>query len=115
LDERQYLRPPADDGKHDNAEAALKRRVLVQVIEDDVADLAALQVDDDPEPVAIGLVADVGDAVDRLVPYQLRNALNQLGFVDLIGNRRDNDRGAVALLGNLDLRLRAHDDGPASG
>jgi hypothetical protein len=33
--------------------------------------LAALQLDDDAHAVAIGLVAQVGDALDRLLAHQL--------------------------------------------
>ena len=88
LDERQHLRPPADDRQHDDAEAALQRGVLVQVVEDDLADLAALQVDDDPHAVAIRFVADVGNAFDGLLAHQFRDPLDQLRLVDLVGNRR---------------------------
>ena len=78
LDQRQDPRPAADDGQHDDPEAALQRRVLVEVVEDDVADLAALQVDDDAHAVAIGFVADVRDAFDRLLAHQVGDALDQL-------------------------------------
>src|ERR1043165_7781248 len=115
LDQRQHLRPPADDGERDDAEAALQRGVLVQVVEDDVADLAAFQVDDDAQPVAIRFVANVGNALDRLFAYQLRDALNQLRLVDLIRNRVDDDRRAFALLRDFDFGLRAHDDHAATG
>src|SRR5689334_5186665 len=108
LDERQHLRPPADDGEHDDAEAALQRGVLVQVVEDDVADLAAFQVDDDAQPVAIRFVANVGNALDRLFAYQLRDALNQLRLVELIRNRVDDDRRAFALLRDFDFRSEEH-------
>ena len=68
---------PADDGQHDDAEAALQLRVLVEIVQDDVADLAALQVDDDAHAVAIGFVADVGDAFDRLLAHQFGDVLDQ--------------------------------------
>ena len=55
----QHLRPAADDGEHDDAEGRLQRRVLVQVVEHHVGNLAALQLDDDPHAVAVGLVAKV--------------------------------------------------------
>src|SRR6185503_10033701 len=89
LDEREHLRAAADNGEHDDAEAALQRRVLVEIVEDDVADFAALQVDDDPHPVAIRLVADVGDPFNRLLAYQLRDSFDQARLVDLIRNRVD--------------------------
>ena len=86
--QRQHLRPAADDGQHDDAEAALQRGVLVEIVEDDLADLAALQVDDDAHAVAIGFVADVGDAFDRLLAHQLGDALDQPRLVDLVRESR---------------------------
>jgi hypothetical protein len=89
--------------------------VLVQVIEDNVADLAALQVDDDAEAVAIGFVADVGDAFDSLGVDQFGDVLDQALLVDLIRNRRDDDRRAVAFLRDFDFGLRTHDHGATPG
>ena len=62
--------------------------VLVEIVEDDVADLAALQVDDDAHAVAIGFVADVGDAFDRLLAHQFGDALDQPRLVDLVRESR---------------------------
>ena len=47
------LRPAADDRQHDDAERGLQLGVLVEVVEDDLGHLAALQFDDDPHPVAV--------------------------------------------------------------
>ena len=115
LDELQDFRPATDDRQHDDAEAGLELCVLVQVVEDDLSNLATLQVDDDAKPVAIRLVADVRDALDGFLAHELGNALDQPCLVDLIGNLVDDDRRAIAFLGNLDLRLRAHDDSAATG
>ena len=94
LEQVQDLRPAADDGQHDDAEARLQRRVLVEVVEDDLRHFAALQLDDDAHAVAIGLVAQVGDAFDRLLAHQLGDPLDQLRLVDLIRNLGDDDRTA---------------------
>src|SRR5262245_42216383 len=91
LEQREHLRTAADDGQHDDAEAALQLRVLVQVVEDDVADLATLEIDDDSHPIAIGLVADVGNAFDRLVAHLIGDLLDQSPFIDLVGNGGDDD------------------------
>ena len=72
----------------------LQLRVLVEVVEDDLRHLAALQLDDDAHAVAIGLVAQVGDALDRLLADQVGDALDQLRLVDLIRNLGDDDRHA---------------------
>ena len=39
LRERQDARPPGDDRQHDDAEGGLQRRVLVEVVQDDVGQL----------------------------------------------------------------------------
>ena len=91
LEQVQHARPAADDGQHDDAEGLLQLGVLVEVVEHDLADLAALQLDDDAHAVAIGLVADVGDALDGLVADQVGDALEQLRLVHLIGDLGDDD------------------------
>src|SRR5690606_31114753 len=65
--------------------------------------------------VAIGFVADVGDALDRLLADQFGDPLDELGLVDLIRNLRHDDVRAIALPGDLHLRPRAHDDGAPPG
>ena len=97
LDERQRPRPPAHDREHDDAEADLQRRVLVQVVQDDVRHFAALQLDDDAQPFAVRLVAEVGDALERLVAHQLGDLLDELRLVDLVRDLGDDDGAAVAL------------------
>ena len=89
--------------------------MLVEIVEDDLADLAALQLDDDAHAVAVGLVADVGDAFDGLVAHQVGDALDQLRLVDLIGDLVDDDLLAIALLHLLDLGLGSHLDAAAAG
>ena len=69
--------------------------MLVEIIEDDLPDFAAFQVDDDPHAVTVGLVSDIGDTVDLLVPHELANPLLEFGFVHLIGDFRDDDGLAV--------------------
>ena len=59
LQEVQHLRPPADDGEHDDAETRLQRGVFVEVVENDVGHFAALQLDDDAHAFAVRLVAEV--------------------------------------------------------
>ena len=115
VEERQHPRPAADDRQHDDAERRLQLRVLVEVVEDDLRHLAALQLDDDPHAVAIGLVAQVGDALDRLLADQLGDVLEQPLLVDLVGNLGDDDRDLVALLRLLGRRLGAQRDRAAAG
>ena len=115
VDERQHARPAADDRQHDDAERRLQLRVLVEVVEDDLGHLAALQLDDDPHAVAVGLVAQIGDALDRLLAHELGDVLEQPLLVDLVRNLGDDDRDLVALLRLLGRGLGAQRDRAAAG
>ena len=115
LGEVQHLRPAADDGQHDDAEALLQLRVLVEVVQDHFRHFAALQLDDDAHAFAIGFVAQIGDAFDGLLADEVGDLLDQPGLVHLIRNLGDDDRLLVALLGLLDGRLGAHQNGAAAG
>src|SRR5262249_55054121 len=115
LQEVQHLRPPADDGEHDDAKAGLQGRVFVEVVENHLWHFAALQLDHDPHAFAVRLVAEIGNALDGFLAHQVGDAFDQLGFVDLIGNLREHDRRAVALLVGLDRRPRAHQDRSPAG
>src|SRR5205823_2683887 len=86
LQKVQHLRPAGDDGQHDDAEAGLKRRVLVEIVEDDLRHFAALQLDDDPHAIAIRFVAQIRNAFDRLVAHQFGDPLEQVLLVYLIGD-----------------------------
>ncbi len=103
LEQSHHLRPAADDGEHDDAEAQLQLGVLVEVVENHLRHFAALQLDDDPHAVTIRLVAKVGDPFDGFFPHELGNAFDQFGLVDLIGNLGDDNRLAVPLFVGLDL------------
>ena len=92
LDERQDARPAGDDGQHDDGEGGLQRGVLVEIVEHDLRHFTALELDHDPHAVAVGLVAQIGDALDHLLPGELGDLLEQLRLVHLIGNLGDDDR-----------------------
>ena len=102
------------DGQEDDAEGVLELGVLVEVVQDDLGRLALLDVEDDAHAVAVALVADVGEALDALLLHELGDLLDEPGLVDLVGDLRDHDRLAVALL-DLDLGPGAHDHGAAAG
>ena len=86
----------------------------VELVEHDVGHRVALQLDHDAIAVAVGLVAQVGDALDLLLAHQFGDALDHRRLVHLIGNLGDDDRLAV-LAQLLDLDLAAHDDRAAAG
>ena len=87
-DQAQLARLPVDDGQHDDAEADLQLRVLVEVVEDDLGLLAALQFEDDAHAVAVALVADVGDAFELLLVHQRGGLLDQARLVHLVRESR---------------------------
>ena len=115
LQQVEHLRASADDREHDDAEARLQRRVLVEVVEHDLGHFAALQLDDDAHAVAVGFVAQIGNALDRLLAHQVGDPLDQVLLVDLIRDLGDDDRDPVALLARLDRRLGPHLNGAAAG
>ena len=71
-------------------------RVPPELVEHDLGRRVALQVDDDAHALAVRFVADVGNALDPLVLGRLGDLLDQAGLADLIGDRGQDDRAAVA-------------------
>ena len=78
-------------------------------------DLVALELDHDAHAVAVGLVAQVGDALDRLLAHQLGDLLDQPRLVHLVRDLGDDDRLPVARRWVLDLGAGAHLDDAAAG
>ena len=113
--ERQQLRLPVLQRHHVDAEHGLHRRLLVEVVEHDVGDFAALQLDDDAHAVLVGLVAQLRDALDQLAAHQLGDALEQPRLVDLVRQLGDDDRLVATVVDVLDVRAGAHQDAAATG
>ena len=112
--QRQDLGAAAAQGEHVGGEARLCLRVAPQLVQHHLGRGVALQVDDDADAVAIGLVADVRDALDALVLGRLGDALDQPGLADLVRDLGQHDRTPVAAP-FLDDVARAHDDRAAAG
>ena len=115
FEQAEHLRPAGDDRQRDDAERLLQLGLLEQVVQHDLADFAALQLDDDAHAVAIRLVAQIGNAFDRLLAHQLGDALEQPRLVQLIRDLGDDDLLAIALLRRFDLGLGADLDRAAAG
>ena len=64
-------------GQHIDAKRSFQRRVLVQRVDDDLGHGAALQLDDHADAPAVGLVAQVGHAVDLAVVDQRRDLFHR--------------------------------------
>ena len=101
--------------QHDHAEGGLHRGVLVELVQHDVGDGVALELDDDPHAVLVGLVVDPADALDLLLRRQLGDRLDQVLLVDLVGDLGDDDLRLARRLLLLDLRPGPHDDAAAAG
>ena len=102
--QRHQLRLPVLQRHHVDAEHRLHRRLRIEVVEDDLAHLAALQLDDDAHAVLVRFIAQAvaGDAFDQLLAHELRDALDQARLVDLIRQLGDDDGLPVALADLLD-------------
>src|SRR5688572_26527763 len=113
--QRQQLRLAVDEADHVDAEHALQRRLLEQVVQHDVRELAALQLDDDTHAVLVGLVAQLADALELLLAHELGNALDEPRLVYLVRQLRDDDCFAIAALTErLDVRTAAHVNAPST-
>ena len=94
--ERQRLGLAVDEREHVHVERRLQRGVLEQVVQHLVRVGVALDLDVHAHAVAIGLVAQVGDAVDLLVLDEVGDLLEQGRLVHLVRQLGDDDRDAVA-------------------
>src|SRR6266446_3467708 len=112
-DEAELARLTPNDGQQDHAEGFLHLGVLEKIVEDELGFFAALDFHDDAHALARGFVAHVGDAVDFFVLHQVGDALDELGFVDLIGNFGDDDIFAV-FADVLDGGFGAHHEAAAA-
>ena len=115
LAQGEHPRLVVDDREQDDPERRLHLRELVELVEDDLRHLAALDLEHDADAVAVALVAQVGDPLDLLLPHQLGDLLDQPRLVDLERDLRDHDRLAVAAAARLHRRAGAHLDDAAPG
>ena len=84
------LRALAVEREQRDAERGLERRLLEELVDDDLRLLAALQLDDDAG-VLVRLVAQVADAVELLLRHELGDARHQVRPVHVVGDLRDHD------------------------
>ncbi|EXI65090.1 MAG: hypothetical protein AW08_03452 [Candidatus Accumulibacter adjunctus] len=110
----EQARLAIDQRHHVHAEGVLQLRLLVQAVEHHLGHLAALELDDDAHARLVGLVAQVGDALDALLVDQLADLLEQGALVHLVGQLVDDDRLPMAAVDVLEVHLGAHDDAAAA-
>ena len=94
----EQARLTINQGHHVDAEGVLELRLLVEVVEHHLGHFAALELDHHPHARLVGLVTDVGDALEFAFVHQFGNALKQQPLVDLIGQLVNDDRTAVATI-----------------
>src|SRR5208283_2162764 len=107
------LGPLLVEGQQDDAKGRFEGGLLKELVNDDLGLLAALQLDDDAG-VLIGLVPQVADAVDRFLGHQVRNAGDEGGAIDVIGDLGDDDL-LTAALKFLGVGLAPHADDALAG
>ena len=99
------------NGQHDDAESGLHLGIGVQLVQHDLGRGIPLHINDDVHTVAVGVVLHVGNAVHPLFLHQIGNALNEAGFVHLIGDFRDHNLEPAVF---LFLNFRTGADGNPS-
>ena len=113
--ERQHARLARDDGQVVDAEGGLERRLLEELVEDDLCVGVAPKLDDHAHTGAVRLVAQVGDALDNLLTDELGEALKEPRLVHLEGELGDDDGVFAGALVGLDVGLCADADGALAG
>ena len=86
--------------QHDDTEAGLQSRLLEQIVQHDLGVGVLFQLDDHTHTVAVGLISEVGNAVQALVLHLLGDVLDELALVDLIGKLGDDDPHPVPCSSN---------------
>ena len=89
--------------------------VLVQLVQHHARNRIALELDDDAHSVLVGLVAQVGDALELLVAHQLGDVLDRASrLLTWYGSSVTTICDLFDDLLLLDHRARAHDDAAAA-
>ena len=113
--DRQRLGPAVDQGQHDHAEGVLERRVLEELVDDDVGIFALLDGDGDPHRLlAVAEIVDVRHAGDPAAIDQVGQLLEQRLLGELVGDLGKDDL-AAAVLELFDLVLGPDDDPAPAG
>lgn len=104
-----------DQRHHVHAERVLQLRILIEVVEHDLRHFATLELDHHAHARLVGLVADIGNALDALFGHQFGDPLEQRALVNLIGQLIDDDRLALTAVDILEVRLGTHHHAATAG
>ena len=105
--EVEHLGLAVDEGEQDDAVGGLQLGMFVQGVEHHLGVGVFAQFDDDAHAVAVGLVADIRNAVYPLVADEVGDRLDELFFIDLIRDLGGDDAGALGVAGGEFLDLAA--------
>ncbi len=84
------------EGEHVASKCDLQIGVFEELIDRDVGNLTPLKFDHDPHPIFIRLVADIGNAGNRLFIDEVGDLDDEIGFADVIGDLIDDKALAIA-------------------
>src|ERR671918_1060311 len=104
--QRKEFWPAVIDRQHDNGKRAFQCGVLVKIVDNNLWVSVAFQFDHDAR-VFVGFIPDGSDVRDRLLVYELGDALDQSGAIHVIRNFRDHDL-FLAAFDFLDASFPAH-------
>ena len=106
-----------DERDHVHAEGVLHRRVLVELVEHDLGDCVALELDHHAHAALVGVILDVGDLGDAPVFDELGDLLDQPAVAALLDHEGElgHDDRLFALLQRLDVGACLDTDAPAAG
>ena len=116
LEQRHHARHAVGERDGVVAERRLQRRVLEELVERDLRDRVALELDLDPHPGAVGVVGEIGDLGDHLLVDEVGDLLDHAAvaaLLDAVRQLGDDDR-ALAAAELLDVGAGAHDDAAAA-
>src|SRR3954454_23436921 len=117
LEERQRAGHAVDERDGVVPERGLKRRVLEELVERDLRDRVALQLDVDAHAGAVGVVCEIGDLRQHLLLHEVCDLSDDAGvaaLLDAVWQLADHDR-RLAAAQLLDVCASAHDDTAAAG
>ena len=101
--EVQNTRLAVNQRQHDNTKGALQGGMLVQTVQNNVRNSITLQLNNNLHSVfKAGEVINLGNTFDYAILSQVSNILNQVSFVNLVGDFGNNDM-VLALVGRHDL------------
>src|SRR5581483_6844584 len=116
LEQRQRLRHAVDERDGVHTERRLQRRVLEQLVERDLRNRIALQLDLDAHAGAVRVILQVGDLGEHLLVDELgdlRDDARVAALLHAVRKLGDDDR-ALAAAELLDVSARTHDHAAAA-